>query len=83
MFLKNSRYSGLPTVTAKDRSGADIGARAFHGHDVRGLLAADLRRLASLGVHGHPARAVLIEQSAHPIEGLRRIALAGFGLTRR
>lgn len=26
MFLKNSRYSGLPTVTAKDRSGADIAA---------------------------------------------------------
>jgi len=26
MFLKNSRYAGLPTVTAKDRSGADIAA---------------------------------------------------------
>lgn len=26
MFLKNSRYYGLPTVTAKDRSGRDVSA---------------------------------------------------------
>ncbi len=26
MFLKNSRYHGLPTVTAKDRAGTEVAA---------------------------------------------------------
>lgn len=26
MFLKNSRYAGLPTVTATDRAGAEVAA---------------------------------------------------------